>query len=177
MKPFCVAVTAIILFSGISTAQDDWHPVTTPDGVMHALLPGKAKESTMEDKTIAGTVVTKVKDYTSDTAQFSISSTKLSRMVQRFANDTTLYGNAKAGVLKKSHGKETSFAEMTLNGIKGRLLKYEAVSHDDENHSGFQGMAFIFVHDGSVYTADVLAEKGAGDAEVKRFKESIQINK
>jgi hypothetical protein len=163
--------------SGVSVALDDWHPVTTPDGMMHALLPGKAKESTMEEKTIAGTVVTKIKDYTSNSAQFSISSTKLSRMVQRFASENTLYDNAKAGVLKKSHGQAQSFSDATLNGIQGRLLKYEAINHDDENHGGYLGMAFIFVHDGTVYTADVLAEKDGGEADIKRFKESIRIRK
>jgi hypothetical protein len=175
MRSYCVAITAIFLFSGISTAQDDWHPVTTPDGAMQGLLPGKATDSTMEDKTIAGTVATKIKDYSSDTAQFSISSTKLSRMVQRFANEKTLYDNAKAGVLRKSHGNAKSFEDVTLNDIKGRLLKYEAINHGDENHNGYHGVAFIFVHNGSVYTADVMSEKDSGDADIKRFKDSIRI--
>ncbi len=175
MKVSCLVIATVILFSGISTPRDDWQGVTTADGVLHAMLPGKPTDSETRDKTIAGTVVTKIKSYSSKSAQYSISSTKLSKIVQRFADEQTLFDNAKAGVLKNSHGKATSFDNQTLNGIPGRLLKYAAVSHDDENHRGFEGLAFIFVHEGTVYTADVLAEKAAGEADVRKFRDSIRI--
>ena len=158
-------------------AQEGWHVIKSSDGAIEALLPGSPKIESEKRKTLAGTLTTKILKFHSDDVEFSISSTRLSKLIRKFAKDERLYKNAREGVLSRSFGKPISFEKIEIDQVPARELHYEVVDFDDETHNGYHGVAVILVLDGTVYTANAIMAKDAGRADLKKFRESIKIKK
>ena len=92
MIKYFLLVTLVIV-SAVSNlqAQDDWHLVKSHDGAIEAMLPGPAKKKLDKKRTLAGTITTKVLEFHTDDVEFTITSTKLSKFLRKFANDERLY--------------------------------------------------------------------------------------
>lgn len=171
--------SVVLAVTTLSTlhAQDDWHMVKSESGAVEAMLPGPAKRKLDKRKTLAGTITTKIMEFQTDDVEFSVSSTKLSRFVRRFADDDKLYKNAKNGVLGKFYGQETSFKNIRIGQIPARELQYEVVDFQDESHKGYHGVAVFAVLDNTIYSANAIIKKESGNADLKKFRESIRIKK
>ena len=175
------SLLAVLLLATSATsnlqAQDDWHLVKSHDGAIEALLPGPAKKKLDKQRTLAGTITTKVLEFHTDEVEFTITSTKLSKFLRRFANDERLYKRAKNEILNKSYGEETSLKEIEIDEVPARELHYEVVDFHDENHNGYQGVAVFVVLNDKVYVANAIMEKEDGNLDLKKFRDSIKINK
>ena len=115
------------------------------------MLPGPAKKKLDRKKTLAGTITTKVLEFHTDDVEFTITSTKLSKFLRKFANDERLYKRAKSEILSKSYGEETSLKEVEIDEVSARELHYEVVDFHDESHKGYQGVAVFVVLNDKVY--------------------------
>ena len=164
-------------FFGNLQAQDDWHLVKSQDGAIQAMLPGPAKKKLNKKKTLAGTITTKVLQFHTDDVEFTITSTKLSKFLRKFANDEKLFKRAKNEILNNSFGEEKSLKEIKIDDVPARELRYEVVHFEDESHNGYQGVAVFAVHNDKIYVANALMEKEAGNLDLKKFRDSIKINK
>ena len=104
MIKYSLLAVLLLATSAISNlqAQDDWHLVKSHDGAIEAMLPGPAKKKLDKQRTLAGTITTKVLEFHTDDVEFTITSTKLSKFLRRFANDERLYKRAKNEILNKS---------------------------------------------------------------------------
>ncbi len=158
-------------------AQDDWHVVKSSDGVIEAMLPGPAKKILYKKKTIAGTITTRILQFHTAEVEFSVSSTRLSKFIRRFADEERLYKIAKNGVLNRLFGKEKSFEKIKLDGVDARALHYEVVNFEDETHNGYDGLAIFLVLNSKVYAANAIMAKEDGNADLKKFRESIKLKK
>ena len=177
-----LAVCAAFLFATYLTsselaAQDDWHVVTSHDGVVQAMLPGVPETKTDVRKTIAGKVKTDVKIFRTDNVQFTVTTTALSRMIRRFAKDEKIFDSARDSILSDVYGKEISYDPVTIDGIPGRKLEYEMVDFDEEQHKGYRGTALIFIHKNRTYVGNAIIKKEAGESDLIKFRESVRILK
>jgi len=177
IKYFLLATLVVVSAIGNLQAQDDWHLVKSHDGAIEAMLPGPAKKKLDRKKTLAGTITTKVLEFHTDDVEFTITSTKLSKFLRRFANDEKLYKRAKSEILSKSYGEEKSLKEIEIDEVPARELHYEVVDFHDENHNGYQGVAVFVVLNDKVYVANAIMEKEEGNLDLKKFRDSIKINK
>ena len=159
----------------VSHAQDNWHVVKSSDGAVEAILPGPATRKLDKRRTLAGTITTKIMEFHTDKVEFSVSSTGLPKFVRRIADDERLYKNAKDGVLNRFFGKQKSFEKTSIDGVSVRELHYEVVDFEDESHNGYDGVAIFLVRNSKVYAANAIMAKEAGNADLKKFRESIKI--
>ena len=114
-------------------------------------------------------------EFHTDKVEFSVSSTGLPKFVRRIADDERLYRNAKDGVLNRFFGKQKSFEKTSIDGVSVRELHYEVVDFEDESHNGYDGVAIFLVRNSKVYAANAIMAKEAGNADLKKFRESIKI--
>lgn len=157
-------------------AQEGWHVIKSSDGAIEAMLPGPAKKQLDKRRTLAGTIVTKVMQFHTDDVEFTISSTRLPKLVRRLADDERLYKNARTQILNRFYGQEKSFEEITIDDIPARELHYEVADFHDEAHSGYHGVAVFLVRKEKVYVANAIMEKEDGNTDLKKFRESIKLN-
>ena len=172
-----VPLLVVISISNLQAQDDEWHLVKSQDGAVEAMLPGPAKKKLNKKKTLAGTITTKVLEFHTDEVEFTITSTKLSKFLRRFANDEKLYKRAKSEILNKSFGEEKSLKEVEIDGVPARELHYEVVHFEDEDHNGYQGVAVFVVLNDKIYVANAIMEKEDGNLDLKKFRDSIKINK
>ena len=177
IKYFLLAVLLTVSFSDNLQAQDDWHLVKSQDGAIEAMLPGPAVKKLNKKKTLAGTITTKVLEFHTEDVEFTITSTKLSKFLRRFANDERLYSRAQNEILSRSYGEQTSLKEIEIDEVPARELHYEVVDFHDEEHQGYQGVAVFVVLNDKVYVANAVMEKEDGNSDLKKFRDSIKINK
>ncbi len=170
-----LAILLVVVALGTANAQDQWHLVKSGDGAVEAMLPGPAERKIDKRKSLAGTITTKILEFHTADVEFSVSSTKLSRFVRRFANDEKLYKSAKEGVLNRFYGKETSFKTISIDQVSARELKYEVVDFQDEAHKGYHGVAVFLVLNNTVYSANAIMAKEDGNTDLIKFRESIKI--
>ena len=97
--------------------------------------------------------------------------------MRRFADDERLYKNAKDGVLNRYFGKQKSFEKTTIDGTPARELHYEVVNFEDESHNGYDGVAIFLVKNNTVYAANAIMSKEDGNADIKKFRDSIRLKK
>ena len=116
-------------------------------------------------------------EFHTSEVEFSVSSTRLSKFVRRFADDEKLYKNAKDGVLNRYFGKQKSFERTTVDGAPARELHYEVVNFEDEAHNGYDGVAIFLVKNNTVYSANAIMAKEDGNSDLKKFRESIRFRK
>ena len=157
--------------------QDVWHNVKSSDGVIEATLPGKATKKLDRRRTLAGTVTTRVLEFHTDDVEFTVTSTRLPKILRKMASDQRLYGTAKEKVLSRAYGKQKSFEETTIDGFAARELHYEVVDFEDESHNGYDGVAVFLVRDNKVYVANAIMTKEDGSADLEKFRKSIRIKK
>lgn len=160
-----------------ATDQDAWHNVKSSDGVIEAMLPGKATKKLDKRRTLAGTITTKALEFHTDEVEFTVTSTRLPKLLRKMADDNRLYETAKEKVLFRAYGKEKSFKETTIDGFAARELRYEVVHFEDESHNGYDGVAIFLVRNNKVYAANAIMAKEAGNADLDKFRKSIRIKK
>ena len=177
MKSCCALTLALLVFSTSVQGQEEWQVVTSPDGVLEALAHGEATDSVTRSSTLAGKVVTKVREFQADTAEFAVCSTKLSRLVRRLTSTDKLYSSARKGVLQKYSGEQLEFSETIVDGIPARLLRFRAEKSVDGHSSDYVGVAVILIFKNSMYAANALVPEGFGDAVVDKFHQSLRINR
>ena len=158
-------------------AQENWHIVKSSDVNIEAMLPGPATKKLDKRRTLAGTITTRILEFHTAEVEFSVSSTQLSKFVRRFADDERLYKNAKDGVLNRYFGKQKSFEKTMIDGTPARELHYEVVNFEDESHNGYDGVAIFLVKNNTVYAANAIMSKEDGDADIKKFRDSIRLKK
>ena len=174
------SILAILLsVSAVNTlhAQDDWHLIKSNDGTIEAMLPGPAKKKSVKRKTLAGTVTTNSLEFHTADVEFSVSSTKLSRFIRKHAKDERLYRNAREKVLSRFYGEQKSFEEIEIDGNPARELHYEVVDFHDESHTGYHGVAVFIILGDTIYAANAIMEKEAGNSDLEKFRKSIKIKK
>ncbi len=157
--------------------QDVWHNVKSSDGVIEATLPGKATKKLDRRRTLAGTITTKVLEFHTDDVEFTVTSTRLPKLLRKLASDQRLYETAKEKVLSRAYGKQKSFEETTIDGFTARELHYEVVDFEDESHHGYDGVAVFLVLNNKVYVANAIMAKEDGNADLEKFRKSIKIKK
>ena len=173
----CSLLAILLAASALSNlhAQEGWHVVKSSDGAIEAMLPGPATKKLVKRKTLAGTITTKSLEFHTDDVEFSVSSTKLSRVVRKHANDERLYNNGRERVLNRFYGEQKSFEKIEIDGIPARELHYEVVDFHDESHAGYHGVAIFIVLGDTVYAANAIMEKEAGNSDLEKFRKSISI--
>ena len=173
----CNILAILLTVNALSAlpAQEDWHVIKSSDGAIEALLPGPPKRKLDKRKSLAGTITTKIMEFHTPDVEFSVSSTRLSKFVRAFADDEKLYKNAKDGILNRFFGKQTSFKKIRIDQIPARELQYEVVDFNDEKHKGYHGVAVFLVLNDTVYAANAILGKDAGDSDLKKFRDSIKI--
>lgn len=157
--------------------NQEWKLVKSHDGKVQALLPGEAKENTEYEDTLAGRVTTRTKEFRTGDAQFTVSSTVLPTLARTFAKDSKILKSTKEGILKKFYGKETGYKSVVIDGVKGAVLTYDAVDFDDPEHMGYQGVTFMGIRDGTLYTANAVIKKDSGQKDLQKFRDSIKFQK
>ena len=153
-------------------AQDQWRAVTNKDGFIQAMILGEPETKVDKRKTLAGTVTTDVSIFRTENVQNTVTSTKLSRMIRRMISD-----EKKDGVLADVYGQEVSFEDIRIGGLPAKKLEYEMVDFDEVHHKGYRGVAVIIIHNNMPYLANAIIKKEAGEADLKKFRESVKINK
>lgn len=79
--------------------------------------------------------------------------------------------------MNRFFGKQKSFEKIKIDNIPARELHYEVVDFHDETHKGYHGVAVFLVLNDTVYAANAIMAKDAGNSDLKKFRESIKINK
>jgi hypothetical protein len=155
----------------VASAEDSWQEVETSDGVVQGMLPGEARESVNRETTVVGTIVTNIRGCQIEEAEYSVSSTKLSGWIRQFASDEKVYTSARDGLLEKYSASEQSYDVMDVDGVDGRILRYES---PEDN---LEGVAILFIHKNSIYTANVRFEPGTEEGSIEKFCNSIRIQR
>ncbi len=171
MKCVWTLVFLLLTMECAAFAEDGWQTVETSDGVVQGMFPGEIKESVNREDTVMGTIVTNIRGCQIEEAEYSVSSTKLSGWIRQFASDEKVYTSAKNGLLEKYSANEQSLEPIEVDGVVGRLLRYEC--QDDDS----QGVAILLIHKNSIYTANVRFGTGANEQETAKFCRSIRIQK
>lgn len=157
-------------------AMEPWHAVSSPDGSVEALIPGPAEETFKETESLAGVMITSNLMFQGNGEEYTISSTPLKPLVLKFVKTTKIFRDAKLTVLRKSVARETSCTETTVNGVPAQLLRYDSLEQDDASDARYHGLAIMFLHRKTLYIADAVIPRVAGEGPLMRFRDSIVVH-
>lgn len=171
-----VLVIAMAALAGRAARGDShgkWQKLDLKAAGLSVLMPGTAKPKDIDTKSFIGDIVTHEYYVDDDRDSYSVEYSDLPGFAVSFSGSGTIYEHTKGALLKKTLSKPLSFADITLNNVKGKKLVYDTPSKPD--HPEMQGQAHIFLFDDRLYIANAVVEMDGMEEKFKRFFSSLTI--
>jgi len=170
-----VGMTTMVGSGASDSSDSNWKIFALDDQGLSVSMPGTPKKKEINSKSFVGDITTHEFYVDDNPDTYSVEFTDLPGFAVLFSGSDVIYDHAKGALLKVTLSKVISFADVTLNGVKGKKLVYDTPTKP--HHPEMQGEARFFLVDDRLYTADAVVKMSGGNEKLARFFSSLKINK
>lgn len=174
----CAFICGLAVFAIVSTPRNnplaaDWQRFNAAAGRFSIEMPGTPKASETHTESFIGSITNHIFVVWNDEQNFTVDYSDLPSIAVDFAGRDTIYGHTKGSLLKKTLSKETSYEDITVQGIAGKRLVYDMPPM--RGRPTMQGHAYLLLDDARLYVFDVEHPIGDSEGAAERFLSSIRI--
>lgn len=167
----------LALCSPIHASTDNsapsWQQFKSEPGRFSVEMPAEPQPQQLQTTSFIGTIIHYVFVSRDDDEVYTVSYSDLPGFALTFTGRNTIYNHAKGALLLQTLGKEFSYQDTTLNGIRGKHLVYDMP--DPKTDVDVRGEAHFFLVDKRLYVIDTNGLLERKQAHVKRFLSSFRI--
>jgi hypothetical protein len=167
------ALVLTFLAAAPASAQAKWVSFTSKQARFSVEMPTQPKASTTTTSSSIGTVTNEIFTSWEGDEKFTVDHSQIPRFALDFAGADTIYDHASAALLKQTWSKQTSFADVTVNGRQGKQLVYDTPPVPGKPE--IKGLANLFLVGDRLYVIDAAVPAGESEADAQRFLASVRF--
>lgn len=174
MQPVLLSALALaLLFAAPTSGQEKWVPFASKQARFSIEMPTQPKATTTTTSSFIGTVTNEIFTSWEGDEKFTVDHSQIPRFALDFAGADTIYDHASAALLKQTWSKQTSFADVTVNGHQGKQLVYDTPPVPGKPE--IKGLANLFLVGDRLYVIDAAVPAGESEADAQRFLASVRF--
>lgn len=175
MNSYLALTLGLLLIDFVETNSDGWRMESSPDGRLVAMVRGEKNRAIKKNRTLAGTITSRMYEFHADQIEFTLCWTRLPRMARHFADDETLFASAKKNILNQYSAVADSFDDWNQVGGPARVLRYHVPDSSSVNNKSMYGAAVVIVRDDAVYAANAMCDVQVDEQQINTFINSIKM--
>jgi len=172
---FGLLTSGVVMAQEGNTGESEWRVFHSKKGRFSAAFPGTPTKKETHTESFIGTTTNHIFVVWNDQRKFTVDYSDLPGLAVTFAGHDTIYNHTKGALLKKTLSKETSYEDITVQGIDGKRLAYDMPPI--KGHPEMHGQAYLLLDDGRLYVFDAQLPVSDKEKAAQRFLSSIRIGK
>jgi hypothetical protein len=154
-------------------ARRKWVPFTSKQARFSIDMPTQPKATTTTTSSFIGTVTNEIFTSWEGDEKFTVDHSQIQRFALDFAGADTIYDHASAALLKQTWSKQTSLADVTVNGRQGKQLVDDTPPVPGKPE--LEGLANLFLVGDRLYVIDAAVPAGESEADAQRLLASVRF--